>query len=210
MCRLLETIKISNGKGINLRYHQQRMDEAYRELYGRANPFDLETIIRPAAKDSFGVVKCRVTYSSDDYTITFEKYQPRPIRSLKMVHDNSIDYHLKYADRSAINHLLEKKEKCDDILIIKNDLVTDISFANIAFFDGKNWVTPDTPLLNGTKRQLLIDRKIIHTQNIHPNDLKKFSGFRIINAMLDFDGQKIIPVDNIIDSNRNNTPANDL
>ena len=210
MCRLLETIKISNGRCISLRYHQQRMDDSYRELYGRANPFDLKKIIRPAAKDSFGVVKCKVVYSSDDYTITFEKYQPRPIRSLKMVYDNSIDYHLKYADRSAINHLLEKKENCDDILIIKNDLVTDISFANIAFFDGTNWITPGTPLLNGTKRQLLIDRKIIRTQNIRPNDLKNFSGFRIINAMLDFDGQKIIPVDNIIESNRTNTSARDL
>ena len=200
MCRLLETIKISSGKILNLRYHQQRMDYAYQELYGKANPFDLKKIIRPAAKDSFGVVKCKLTYNAHDYTISFENYQPSPIRSLKIVHDNSIDYHLKYADRSAIHHLLEQKGNCDDILIIKDGFVTDISFANIAFFDGSNWITPDTPLLNGTKRQLLLDRKILWAQKIQPQDLEKFSGFRIINAMLNFDGQETIPVDKIIEN----------
>ncbi len=46
-------------------------------------------------------------------------------------------------------------------LCVKNGLVTDCTIGNLVFFDGTGWVTPDQPLLKGTKRQALLDRKLV-------------------------------------------------
>lgn len=87
---------------------------------------------------------------------------------------------------------MTQKSECDDILIIKNGVVSDTSFANIIFFDGQRWVTPKIPLLEGTCRARLIANNTIISQEITLNDLKLFSKFMIINAMLDFDTQRAV------------------
>ena len=113
-----------------------------------------------------------------------------------MVHADHIIYDHKYVDRSELNEL---KDNCraDDVLIVKNGCVTDVTFANIAFTNGKDWVTPDTPLLPGTMRESLLRSGQIRQSRITPCDLTKFSHFRLINAMLGFNAP-VIPVSNII------------
>ena len=71
----------------------------------------------------------------------------REIRSLKVVVDDRIDYSFKSADRSSLNRLTAQKGDCDEIIIVKNGLVTDTSFTNIAVFDGEQWLTHDIRFL---------------------------------------------------------------
>lgn len=52
-----------------------------------------------------GIYKCRVIYAEALLQVAFIPYTPRPIRSLKLVVDDAIDYAWKYEDRSALNHL---------------------------------------------------------------------------------------------------------
>ena len=82
------------------------------------------------------------------------------ISSFKIIHAD-IEYPLKYEDRHEINHLFGQKGDADEIIIIKNGLVTDTSIANLAFFDKGQWITPAQPLLNGTTRQRLLDENKI-------------------------------------------------
>src|SRR5690606_14853325 len=98
-----------------------------------------------------GVIETRIT-----------PYEVRAVTSLKIIHDDTIDYSLKYEDRSSIDNLFAKRNNCDDILIIKNGFVTDASYSNIAFYDGSRWITPAQPLLKGTMRQHLLDTGVIH------------------------------------------------
>ena len=63
---------------------------------------------------------------------------------------------------------------------------------------GPSWVTPDSPLLPGTKRRVYLDLQIIHEKKIETADLKGFSHARLINAMIDLNDSADIPVDNII------------
>ena len=84
-------------------------------------------------------------------------------------------------------HTSLKKKEADDILIIKNELVTDTSIANIAFFDGKKWLTPKTPLLKGVTRTRLLDNSEIFEADIHFRELKKYKKVALLNAMIDFD-----------------------
>ena len=87
--------------------------------------------------------------------------------------------------------------KHSEILILKNGLITDVSFANIAFYDGKGWYTPDSPLLKGTKRAYYIEKGLLIEKRISPADLPKYQKARLINAMLDLEDSHDILIGNI-------------
>ncbi len=185
MCRLFETIKVINKNLQNIEYHNSRLNSSRKELFGADDFIYLENIIKIPSSLSDDVYKCRVIYNKKIEKIEFEPYKPRIIRSLKLVECNDIEYGFKYHDRSMINELFEKRGDCDDILIIKNGWVTDTSFSNIIFLNGKQWVTPSHPLLFGTKRQKLLDEGKIISKKIKSEDISKYQGARLINSMLD-------------------------
>ncbi len=159
------------------------MNRSVQELSGIESTIELESILKCPPDKVSGKVKCRVIYDHEIRAITFEHYLPRIIRTLKIVHDNTIEYSYKLLDRSCFERL-SKGIAQDDILIVKNGWITDISFANIILWDGLNWHTPANPLLAGTKRKLLIDSGFLQLAEIRPSDLELFKEVRIINAML--------------------------
>jgi 4-amino-4-deoxychorismate lyase len=177
--RLLETIHILEGKALNLDYHQERMDRSRSQL-GFKNRLELE--LSPPTN---GEYRCRVLYKKEIEKIEFLPYKRKDISSFKLVHSDII-YDLKYEDRSEINALLEKHPEADDIIIIKDALVTDTSIANLCFFDGTHWLTPKRPLLHGTCRQRLLQTQKILPADIDYRSLKDFSKIAIMNAMTDF------------------------
>ena len=83
--------------------------------------------------------------------------------------------------------LSARKGSCDDILIVKNGLVTDTSFSNVAFLDGSRWLTPEHPLLEGTKRAKLLEAGILAEADIRPEEIYRFKKVRLINAMMDWE-----------------------
>ena len=93
--------------------------------------------------------------------------------------------------------MFAQRGKCDDIIIIKNGLVTDAFAANLLFFDGKNWVTPTTPLLKGTQRQFLLDQEIIFETKIREEDICSYQKVGLINAMVSFEDMPVIPMEKI-------------
>ncbi|HEY6906318.1 MAG TPA: aminotransferase class IV, partial [Ignavibacteriaceae bacterium] len=96
--------------------------------------------------------------------------------------------------RNAITDLKAYREDCDDILIVRNGTITDSSIANIVLYDGKNWVTPEFPLLEGTARERLLHTGRIISKDIKLDNIKMFSHFRLVNSMLDFDEQEMIGI----------------
>lgn len=131
--------------------------------------------------------------------VEFLPYTPRPIRSLKLVADDAIDYAWKSEDRSALEHLFAQKGACDDILIVKNGLLTDSSYSNLAFYDGEVWFTPEMPLLQGVQRERLLQEEQIIAASIRVEDLNCFSQIALINAMLQL-GDCVVDVADVISS----------
>lgn len=197
MCRLFETIKVVNRKLCNVEYHNKRMNDARRDLFNSKNIIDLNQVVTVPPDLSDEVYKCRVIYSENIITIDFQQYTKKNVRTLKIVHDNDISYPYKYEDRTKLLHHLSIT-KADDILIVKKGLITDTSYSNVVFSDGKNYLTPAAPLLKGTKRVKLIDDKIICEEEIRLNDLCKFKYVYLINAMLDLNETNRISSDRII------------
>ena len=93
-----------------------------------------------------------------------------------------------------LTDLLAQKGNSDDILIVRDGLITDTSFSNIVFSDGDKWFTPEEPLLEGTTRNRLLAEAKIHTAPVRPGDLGQFNTFRLINAMMDLGTGKAHPV----------------
>lgn len=187
MSRLIETIHLLEGKFRNLAGHQQRVDDTFQSLYHAPPSWRLGHLLEMQPYPKNGLHKCRIVYDKNDVTITFSPYKIHPVRSLKIVEDNTISYPFKWEDRSGIEALLMKKENCDDILIVKNGMVTDCSFANVAFKRGNDWITPSTFLLNGTMRQNLLSNMQVREMPVHLQDIHLFSAFKLINAMVGFD-----------------------
>jgi len=195
---LVETIRADNGQIHNLPYHQARMNRSCVALFGRTCPFDLHEILAGLTLPSAGRHKIRFLYGPDDFRVEMHPYSPRPVRRLKLVEASHIDYSHKYTDRSALEALLRQRGPADDILMVRNGKITDTSFTNIAFFDGRRWLTPAQPLLPGTARRFLMDNQIIFPADITVNDFSRFKYFKIFNALLPFDEQPSLPVQNII------------
>ena len=198
MCQLVETIKCKDGKLENLRFHQARFDVSRKQLFGIDQIIPLLEIIKIPSKFRKGLFRCRIIYSSEIEKIEFHPHEYRKVESLKMVEDNTIDYRLKFIDRKKLSELFEKRADCDDIIIVKNSCITDSFVANVVFFDGKEWWTPNTPLLHGTRRAQLIEEGKIKVCRITPNDLPRFEKAGLINAMQDLSEMPEIKIENIV------------
>ena len=114
-----------------------------------------------------------------------------------MVYTEKLDYSHKYIERENLNALFTQKGECDDVLIVKKGMITDSSYANVVFFDGKDWWTPKTPLLKGTCRARLLHQGIINEVLLEVNDIKNFKGLKLVNSLRDMD-QRMIPIDNLV------------
>ena len=149
-------------------------------------------------KELSGLFKCRIIYSEQIEKVEFIPYSIPKINKLKMVFDDQISYTYKFLNRTSIEKLYNLKGNHDDVLIVKNGLITDTSYANIIFYNGTEWLTPEKPLLKGTQRVALLEKEMIKTADIRPVDLIHFKKARLLNAMIRFEDKMDIMIRNII------------
>lgn len=174
-----ETIKCEDYEVFNLEYHEKRVAKTV------ALNLNLQEYIYASSKD---LLRCKVIYDENTVlSVEFFPYKKREIKSFKIVFDDNIDYSKKYLDRCSIDSLYEKRGSCDEVIIIKNGLVRDTSIANIAIFDGDNWLTPKVPLLEGTTRARLLKQGELIEKDIDLNMLKSCKKLALMNAMIGFD-----------------------
>lgn len=173
------------------------MNNSRKELFGSGDTFDLCDIIDVPDRHKDGRHKCKVIYSTHIHEVLFEPYPGRSIGSLQIVRCDDIEYSHKYSDRGKINSLFRLRGQCDDILIVKNNRITDTSISNIAFYDGVRWLTPRSVLLRGTKRELLLSQGVIVESDIGVPDIADFEKACLINAMLDL-GEAAVKIENIV------------
>src|SRR5690606_7738830 len=186
MSQFIESICVIDGKIRNLGFHQERMNRTRYKMLGLLDEIKLEKLMRSHPIPSTGKFKCRIIYDEKVDLIEFVSYQIKPIYSIKLIEHNEIEYPHKFLDRKPFEFLSDSVSE-DEILIVKNGKITDTSYSNIVFFDGQNWITPQTFLLNGTMRQFLLESNQIIENEIGINDLDKFKSFKLINAMMNLE-----------------------
>lgn len=180
----IETLRIDRGQACNLAYHNRRLNDTLRHCCPAAyQPLCLEDYVHPSPE--MDGVKCRVLYGASGIReVTYAPYLMRPVRSLRLVRADEVEYAYKRADRDVLNRLFARREGQDDVLIVRRGLLTDTSIANVALYDGTAWYTPHLPLLKGTRRAALLDAGIIREREIRASRLADFSRLRLFNALI--------------------------
>lgn len=198
MCRFIDSIKVMNGRWYYPDVHNERINRTIQAFYQIKADIRIENDVRIPVDCRSGLYKCRLVYADQIISQEFIPYQMKEVASLKGVYDDEISYGYKYEDRQRLNELFSQRGSCDDVIIIRKGRVTDASYSNLVFYDGRDWVTPSSPLLPGTCRKRLLENDVIIEKAIFPEDLKNFPKVRLINAMMDFDEAPEVPVENII------------
>lgn len=195
MYRLLESIKIVNGTIPFLLYHQRRMDRSFRQAFGASCPYAIADIPIPVGFKK-GTFKWRIEYDPHEITSEFVPYKIRNINTIKLAEASDLIYDLKYADRSQLDKLFDQRGGCDDIIITKEGWLTDSYYCNIALQKDDLWLTPNRPLLKGTKREYLIHNRVIIPAAVHKRDLDNYTQLCLFNAMIAF-GELTLPTSSI-------------
>jgi len=196
MSRFIESIQLKDGHLKNWSLHLKRMERTVKTHYGKSLFIDKLLVEQAIKNHPKGLFKCRIVYTQQIEEIAVKAYQIRPIKSLQLV-ESQIDYTLKYEDRTELNALFQLRGSCDDVIIIKNGLITDGSYTNLAFFDGENWWTPAMPLLKGIQREVLLSEGKIKEKIISKEDLPKIQQVKLFNAMMDWEVAPTLPISKI-------------
>ncbi|PKF73226.1 aminotransferase class IV [Chryseobacterium sp. PMSZPI] len=203
MSQFIESIKVEDQEVFLLDLHQKRVNQTFSH-FGKEDSIDLAKIYKNLQHDEDGLFKLRIAYDLDKKIRTqMIPYAIPEIQDFQLVENNSFDYSFKFEDRKELDKM-KMKSKAEEIIIVRNNHITDTSFSNLLFLKGKDWFTPTTYLLNGVQRQQLLKQKKIKETEITLQNIKQFSHFQIINALNDFDDMFIYPIDRII-----NLPGNE-
>ncbi|RZV13238.1 aminotransferase class IV family protein [Aliarcobacter butzleri] len=177
--KYFETIKCEDFEVFNLDYHQKRVANTI------GLNINLQEYINPILEE---LLRCKLIYDENGVVdVLYFPYKKREIKSFKIIFDNEIEYSKKYLNRAKLDELYEKRDDCDEVIIIKNEIVTDTTIANIAIFYENSWITSKNCLLDGTTRARLLEEKKLFEKDITLDMLKNASKVALMNAMIGFD-----------------------
>jgi len=186
MCRFIESIQLKDGEFKRLELHQERMRKAMLDYYPKDKIIDLVESLRKIVFSTEGTFKCRIVYDFEIRKIEFIPYVRREIHSLRLVETDMEPRPYKLEDRTQLNAAYSLRGDCDEIILVKNGLLTDTSFSNIALFDGFQWFTPRIPLIYGVNRTQLVENEILIEKDIAVSELLNFQRVSLFNAMNEF------------------------
>ena len=196
MCQFIETMCVEQGRITNLDYHLERIKNTRKHFWNTEKTVPTDQLSALAATQD-SRAKLRFVYDKENiYDLSYTPYSTRKIERLKLLENNDIEYSYKSVDRTALNLLKAQTEPTDEIIIIKQNRLTDTSYTNIALFDGSQWITPSTPLLKGTRRAQLLDAGRLIECEVLATDLKSFQSISLINAMMDLE-ELVLPISSI-------------
>ncbi|HEY3390973.1 MAG TPA: aminotransferase class IV [Prolixibacteraceae bacterium] len=199
MCLFIETICYAHGRFQRLESHNERFNRTRHHFFGLQSIVELESSLSIPQYLKNETVKCRVIYGPEIVSVDYSLYKIRPVNSLKIVRDDTIDYSYKYADRTKLDVLFNLRGQSDDILIVKNGFITDTSYANIIFERNGKWYSPKNPLLRGTRIDSYFREGLVTPDSIQINDLPLFSEARIVNSMISIEHSPGIPIKSIME-----------
>lgn len=197
MSQFIESIKIEDQEVFLLDLHQKRVNDTFAH-FGMQGSIDLGKIVKDLEIDENGFFKLRIVYDlNKNFRTQMIPYAIAEISNFQLVENNTYDYAFKFEDRKEFERM-KTKAKTEEIIIVKNNYITDTSYTNLLFLKDEIWYTPTTYLLNGVMRQHLLATNKVKETEITLQNIKSFTHFQLINSMNDFDDMFIYPIERIV------------
>ena len=134
MSQFIESIKVEDQEIFLLDLHQKRVNQTFSH-FGKEGSIDLAKIYKNLEHDEDGLFKLRIAYDLDKRIRTqMIPYAIPEIQGFQLVENNSFDYSFKFEDRKELDRM-KMKAKAEEIIIIKNNHITDTSFSNLLFLN---------------------------------------------------------------------------
>lgn len=187
MFRFIETIRIEGGIPRNLAMHQQRMQATFERFFPDAPFPSLQQHLDKKQLRLSEILKCKILYNRRILKTEFSAYKAKEIITFRLITTNDLSYDYKFSNRRALNR---GKKIGEELIFVKNGLITDTSFTNIAVCISGKWYTPAQPLLKGTMRAALLRSGHVKEKEISEQEFLGCEKFRLINAMLPLDESK--------------------
>ena len=195
MSQFIQSIRIHNGVTENLTLHQKRVNKTLRQKAGEG--LNLNKLLQELQIPKNGLFKWRLEYTKDKIKQNqLIPYTSKTVKRIKLVEAPDLKYALKYSDRNSFEKLLTQSN-ADDIIITQKGFITDASYSNLFFWDGQQWVTPSTPLLYGTQREIILKKNLATEKQIHLNNLSNYTHFKRVNAMMKWEDSNMEKIDKI-------------
>jgi len=195
MSQFIESIRIHKGIAENLALHQKRVNKTLGQKTGEG--LNLDELIQDLQIPKNGLFKWRLEYTKDKIKQNqLIPYTSKTVKRIKLVEAPDLKYALKYSDRNSFEKLLTQSN-ADDIIITQKGFITDASYSNLFFWDGQQWVTPSTPLLYGTQREIILKKNLATEKQIHLNNLSNYTHFKRVNAMMKWEDSNMEKIDKI-------------
>lgn len=186
MCQFIESIKLQDGNIFRLQLHQERINRIFDVFFPEDKKIILLNVFKNLSVPQKGTFKVRIIFDSEIRNLEFVPYQLPHIKTLKVIETNIETTFYKSTQRDYIQAVFANKEECDDVLMVKNGLITDTSYCNVALYDGKYWFTPKAPIIYGTQRTNLLNNALIIEKDIGIHQLGNFQTICLFNAMIEF------------------------
>ena len=187
MSRFFESIKLLDGKLHLLDLHAKRLNTTRNAFFEGAKDINLERELMIPCEKQQGLYKVKLVYSRYLESLTIDSYFIKDHLKVKLLEKPEITYDYKFLDRKILEEDFREDADFDDIIFLKNGILTDATYSNLAFYDGERWFTPEKCLFRGVKRQFLLDSRKIHEMEIQKVDIINFQKIAFINAMRDFE-----------------------
>ncbi|KGN82434.1 hypothetical protein HQ35_02445 [Porphyromonas cangingivalis] len=196
---LIETFEVVRGVLQRIDLHHKRMCRSGHK-HGFCPPSLQEvtsTICNLIRRDNLSKhpsLRCTVEYRTNIIGCRAIPYRIRDIHALLLIEStDSIEYADKWSDRTCFDPLSALCTKGQEPLIIRENLLTDTTYTNVVIERNGEYLTPDRPLLAGTRRQYYLDQGLIRTANLTIQDTLEADRIHLINAMMPLGALTISP-----------------
>ncbi len=192
---LLESICVLDGRLQLLEYHQKRVNRSLASGY----TLQLHALLTKAKLPTRGKHKLRLLYNEQGEVLLIEfiPYEMRHIESLVLRDASHIDYSSKWADRRELDALIDGLSSHEDVLLLRGSQVCEARYANIAFGEPGDWVTPENVFLEGVMRQYLLDTGELKLGEVDLGRMMDYPFICLFNALMPLNMQ-LIPSEKVI------------
>ncbi len=173
-------------------YHQKRVDQTYHDVFGIPSELNLELSLAGEELSEFGDrdAKARIVYDrSGQQRMLLSAYTPLHIDRLQVIPLVDEEYYpYKSTDREWIDSYTSQLPQGTDALFVRDGLVRESSYTNLAMLVNGRWYTPSEPLHRGTTLDRFVGLGHLIPSDIRLEDMRECEEIRLFNALLGWGG----------------------